>query len=80
MATDLVISLPLELEGPLFELAKQKGIAPEALVIDTLRDRLVARNRTIEPRDEWERLILDAGTNCGVSLPHEAVSSEGLYE
>jgi hypothetical protein len=29
---------------------------------------------------EWERLIIRVGTNCGVSLPHEALSSEGLYE
>jgi hypothetical protein len=34
----------------------------------------------IQPRDECERLLLGAATDCGVSLPHAAVSSEGLYE
>jgi hypothetical protein len=80
MATSLVISVPPELEGALNALAKQRGVAPEDLVIDVLRDRLGALSRTIEPRDDWERLILQAGSNCGVSLPDEALSSEGLYE
>lgn len=80
MATNLVITLPTELEAPLKELAREEGVSPEALVIDALRDRLVGRSRAIEPRDGWERLILQAGTNCGVSPPDEALSSEGLYE
>jgi len=50
------------------------------LVEECLRDRLAGQSRTIAPRDDWERLILQAGTNCGVSLPDEALSSEGLYE
>jgi predicted transcriptional regulator len=80
MAMNLVIALPPELEGALNELARQTGVAPEALVIDALRDRLGSQARAIEPRDDWERLILQAGSNCGVSLPDEALSSEGLYE
>jgi hypothetical protein len=77
---NLVISLPPEMEDALKELAKQKGMAPEALVVDTLRDRLASMTGAIQPRDDWERLILQAGTNCGVSLPDGALSSEGLYE
>jgi hypothetical protein len=80
MAANLVISLPPEVEAALNELARQQGVAPEALVIDALRGRLGVPTWAIEPRDDWERLILQAGTNCGVSLPHEALSSEGLYE
>jgi len=34
----------------------------------------------IQPRDEWERGLLAAASDCGVSLSNEAVSSEGLYE
>jgi hypothetical protein len=79
MATNLVITLPPELEGALNDLARQKGIAPEAVLIAALRERLGEQARAIEPRDDWERLILQAGTNCGVSLPNEALSSEGLY-
>jgi hypothetical protein len=31
---------------------------------------------TLDPK----RRLLGAATDCGVSLPHEAVNSEGLYE
>jgi hypothetical protein len=34
----------------------------------------------IAPRDEWERKLLAVATDCGVSLPDSALSSEGLYE
>jgi hypothetical protein len=80
MTTNLVITLPAELEHALNALAREKGVNPEDLVIDVLRDRLGTPSRTIAPRDDWERLILQAGANCGVSLPDEALSSEGLYE
>jgi hypothetical protein len=76
----MAISLTPELEDALKELASRQGIAPEALALKILRERLIAPAPAIEPRDEWERLIIQAGTNCGVSLPHEALSSEGLYE
>jgi antitoxin (DNA-binding transcriptional repressor) of toxin-antitoxin stability system len=34
----------------------------------------------LNSRDDWEQMLLSAGTDCGVSLSHEAVSSEGLYD
>jgi predicted DNA-binding antitoxin AbrB/MazE fold protein len=34
----------------------------------------------LQPRDEWERGLLAAARDCGVSLSNEAVSSEGLYD
>jgi hypothetical protein len=77
---DMVITLTLELEAALNELARRRGVAPEVLALVALRERLIAMTRAVEPRDEWERLLVKAGTNCGVSLPHEALSSEGLYE
>lgn len=80
MATNLVISLPADLEAALTTVAKQKGVAPEVLVVDALRDRFAGPARAIEPRDDWEWLILQAGTNCGVSLPDAPLSSKGLYE
>lgn len=36
--------------------------------------------RTFVPRDDWERRLLTIGTDCGVSLSNEALSSEGLYD
>jgi hypothetical protein len=76
----MVIVLPPELEAALSELARRQGITPEVLALNTLRDRLIAGREAVKPNDGWERLVLQAGTDCGVSLPHAALSSEGLYE
>lgn len=45
------------------------------LSIDTQGDAAL-----VEPRDEWERRLLEVPKDCGVSLPDAAVGSEGLYE
>jgi predicted DNA-binding antitoxin AbrB/MazE fold protein len=34
----------------------------------------------VEARDEWERQLLSAAKNCGVSLPDSAFISDALYE
>ena len=36
--------------------------------------------RTFVPRDEFERILMSLGTDCGASLSDEALSSEGIYE
>jgi hypothetical protein len=76
----MVITLTPELEAALKDLARRRGVAPEVLALDALRDRLGLVRDAVEPRDEWEHSLLHVATNCGVSLPHEALSSEGLYE
>jgi hypothetical protein len=76
----MVITLGPDLEAALNDLARQQGVAPEVLVLNALRERFLAPTARIQPRDEWERRLLDAATNCGVALSHEAVSSDGLYE
>ncbi|MGP0068408.1 MAG: hypothetical protein ACLQGP_33020 [Isosphaeraceae bacterium] len=76
----MVINLSPELEVALNELARRRGVAPEVLAVEVLRDRFIAMDQAAEPKDEWERQVVKAATNCGVSLPHEALSSEGLYE
>lgn len=48
--------------------------------MEALRDRFLPKVISIEPRDEWERRLLEAATDCGVSLSNEALSSERLYE
>lgn len=50
------------------------------VALNALRERFLAPTERIGPRDEWERSLLEAATDCGVSLSNEAVSSEGLYE
>ncbi|HEV3081779.1 MAG TPA: hypothetical protein VGY66_18510 [Gemmataceae bacterium] len=74
------ITLGSDLEAALNNLARQQGIAPEALALNALRERFLAPALQLQPRDEWERRLLEAGTDCGVALSHEALSSEGLYE
>jgi hypothetical protein len=76
----MVIQLGPELEAALIESARRRGVAPESLALDTLRERFLAAASTVQPRDEWERHLLGAATDCGVSLPHSALSSDGLYE
>ncbi len=74
----MVITLGPELEAALNDQARRKGVTPEALALKTLRERFVGSQ--IQPRDDWERRLLAAASDCGVSLSNEAVSSEGLYE
>ena len=69
-----------ELEGTLNELGRRQGVAPETLALNALRERFLVSAPPVQPRDEWERRLLGAAKDCGVSLPDAAVSSEGLYE
>lgn len=76
----MVIDLDSELEAALIESARRQGVAPEVMARDVLRARFLATTLPVRPQDEWERRLLGAATDCGVSLPHSALSSDGLYE
>jgi hypothetical protein len=39
-----------------------------------------SRLPSLEPQDEWERRLLAAAVDCGVSLPNSALSSDELYD
>jgi hypothetical protein len=75
----MVVTLDPALEDVLKEQANRQGVTPEELALTMLRDRLLPAPPP-EPRDEWERRLLAAARPWGVSLPDQAVSSEGLYE
>ena len=60
--------------------ARARGVAPEALVVEMLRDRLLPYAPPVEPRDDWERNLFGAALDCGVSVPDSALSSDGLYD
>jgi hypothetical protein len=64
----------------LTDLARKQGVAPEALALQALRVRFLPPVAKIPTRDEWARRLRSAATDCGVSLPNEAVRSEGLYD
>ena len=76
----MVISLTPQLEAVLSEQARQRGVAPEVLALDALRERFLPGLLPIEPRDDWERQLFGAAIDCGVSVPDSALSSDGLYE
>jgi hypothetical protein len=75
----MVIKLNPELEAALNESARQQGVAPDDLAISVLRERFLRAGPPFAPRDEWERALLELATNCGVSLPNSAFSSEWFW-
>jgi hypothetical protein len=76
----MVITRDPELEAALNDLARKQGVAPEVLALTALRERFLTPAPRFQPRDEWERRLLEIASDCGVSLSNEALSSEGLYE
>ncbi|MBW3542850.1 MAG: hypothetical protein KY476_21515 [Planctomycetes bacterium] len=75
----MVITLDPKLEAALNEVARVRGIAPDVLALNALRERFLG-SAALQPRDEWERGLLAAARDCGVSLPDSALSSEALYD
>jgi hypothetical protein len=76
----MVLTLDPELEAALNEAASRRGVAPEVLALTALRERFLGAAASWQPRDEWERGLLAAARDWGVSLPDSALSSEGLYD
>jgi hypothetical protein len=76
----MVISIQADLEKALAAAAQKEGLTPEELALAALRQKFLPRPLPFEPRDEWERGLLEAAVDCGVSLSNEAVSSDGLYD
>jgi len=79
-AKEMVIKLTPDLETALNESARQRGVAPDALALGVLRERFLPPQAPLASQDEWQRNLLALATDCGVSLPHSALSSDGLYE
>lgn len=75
----MVVTLDPKLEAALKEQANRQGLAPEELALSVLRERLLAA-AVPEPRDEWERGLLESARPWGVSLPDSALTSEELYD
>ena len=73
----VVIRLDAKLEAVLKEQANRTGVDPEELALTVLRSGL---QTTLQPRDDWERGLLEGARPWGVSLSDAALSSEGLYD
>jgi hypothetical protein len=76
----VVITLEPELEAVLNQAALRRGVAPEVLVLDALRQQFLHTAAPAVPHDEWERRLLGMARECGVSLPDSALSRQALYE
>jgi predicted transcriptional regulator len=76
----MVLNLDPELETALSALARQRGVPPEVLALQALRERFLAGTRADGSQDEWVRRLRQVATDCGLALSDAAVSSEGLYE
>lgn len=76
----MVITLGQDLEKALNKAASRQGVTPETVAINALRERFLDMIALLHPKDEWEKGLLEAARNCGVSLSNEALSSEGLYD
>jgi hypothetical protein len=75
----MVVTLTTELEAVVRAKASEQGISPEMLALKVLRDYFLS-NAPPQPRDDWERGLLAAARNWGVSFSNAALSSEGLYD
>jgi hypothetical protein len=76
----MVINLTPELEAVLNQQARRRGIAPEVVALDALREHFLPKRPKVEPQDDWERKLFEAAIDCGVSVPDSALSSDGLYD
>ena len=76
----MVIKLSEVLARALAQAARRVGLAPEDLAVQALNERFLLAERPIMAQDDWERMLLSAASDCGVSLSDAALSSEGLYE
>lgn len=76
--TGMEIHLDPTLESVLTESARQQGVSAETLALNALRDRFLPSR--IEPKDEWERRLLQAASHCGVAPPPSAFSRDEIYD
>jgi hypothetical protein len=77
---EMVITLGPELESALREAANRRGVAPEVLALNALRERFLGIVSPVQPQDEWERRLLALPMDCGVTLSDSALSREAFYE
>ena len=75
---NLLISL--RLEAALIEEARKRGTDPQAVATLALWERFIPEVLKFEPKDEWERKLMEIGIDCGVSYPSEILSSETYYD
>jgi hypothetical protein len=76
----MVITPDPELEAALTAAAQKRGVTPDALALEALRQKFLPRPLPFEPQDEWERGLLEAAIDCGVPHPDTTYSREEIYD
>lgn len=77
----MTIQLSSELAAVLQAEAARNNVAPQVLLETILQEHFATRpTGKLTPQDEWERRLIGAAVDYGVSLSNEAVSSEGIYD
>jgi hypothetical protein len=76
----MVVTQTPEIEGTLEEMARRHGMSVEDLVRSVLREWVERSAKGNRSADDWVSLILSAGTDCGVSLPDSALSSDAFFD
>jgi hypothetical protein len=76
----MTIQLTSDWEQLLSQKAAAQGTTPEALVLAALRDKYAPEQTAPAPPDQWEALVRSIGRDCSVSLSHEEVSRERVYD
>jgi hypothetical protein len=75
----MIIHVSKGVAGALSARASEQNVTPKELVHRILSEHLAQRAPfDLTPRDEWERLLMGIGLDCGVSLTD--VSRETIYE
>jgi hypothetical protein len=76
----MVLTVGPDLEAALSEQSRRQGISADRLALDALRRQFLSPAVAGESHEGWTARLRGAASDCGVSLPHEAVGSDGLYE
>jgi hypothetical protein len=75
----MTITLDPKLEAALKEAAERRGFDPERLALRVLQIRFL-NPPDLQPRDEWERELMESAWDYGVSLPDSAYDRGTMYE
>ena len=71
----MTITIGPELAARLESHARQQGTSPEQFALQILAERV-----RMLPKEEFERLLREVASPCGISLSDEALGREELYD
>lgn len=77
----LTLELDPDLEALLNDSAHKRGVTPEAIAVQVLREKLsTLQPESLESRDDWERTLRSIATPRGFGLTNEQLGREEIYD